>query len=119
MGVIAAAVALVTRLLAAPALGGGRRRGVRGGGCARGGRGVGVVGVGLGLTAEELLLAEAEAGLQTPDLILELGLALCGALVHGLVVTGLLSCVEEGGEQGAVLTGEGVVVGVVRAVVGK
>jgi hypothetical protein len=103
--VVASAVALVAGLLTAPAPGGGRRRGVGAGGSGVGRGIVGVVGVGLGLAAEELLLAESEEGLESCDLVLEGGLALGGALVLGLVRAGLLSGVEEGGEQGTGLPG--------------
>ena len=55
---------------------------------ASGAAGVGRRG-GLGLSAEELLLAEAEQGLKPLDLGLELGLAFEGAAMHGLPVGGL------------------------------
>jgi hypothetical protein len=54
---------------------------IRDGRC--GGRG------GLGLAAEELLLAESEQGLKSVDLGLELGLAFEGAAMHGPPVGGL------------------------------
>ena len=59
-------------------LGGGRQRGRRFG---RGG--------GLGLSAEELLLADAKQRLKPIDLGLKLGLAFEGAAMHGLPVGGL------------------------------
>jgi hypothetical protein len=53
------------------------------GDCGSGGRG------GLGLAAEELLLTEPEQGLESVDLGLESGLAVEGAAMHGLPVSGL------------------------------
>jgi hypothetical protein len=46
-------------------------------------------GAGLGLSAEELLLAEAEPRLEPIDLGFELGLAFEGAAMHGLPIGGL------------------------------
>jgi hypothetical protein len=70
-----------------------RGRGLRGGGSGRGG--------GLGLAAEELLLAEAELGLESVDLGLELGLAFQGSAMHGLPVGGLAPGLELLLEAGA------------------
>ena len=80
-----------------------------------GGGGIGGV-MGLGLLAEEAMLEVTDLGLESCDLVLEEGLALCGALVHGLPIAGLLSGLAEGGQQGAVGTGEGAAVSVVGAV---
>jgi hypothetical protein len=49
---------------------------------------------GLGLAAEELLLAEAKQGLKAVDLGWELGLALEGAAMHGLPIGGLAPGLE-------------------------
>jgi hypothetical protein len=49
---------------------------------------------GLGLSAEELLLAEPEEGLKPLDLGLELGLAIEGAAMHSLPVGGLAPGLE-------------------------
>src|SRR5262249_7269520 len=82
VGVIASFGPGPTGLLAArPAwrrTGVGRIRGRRGG--RRGG---------LGLAAEELLIAEPKQGLKPVDLGLELGLAFEGAAMHGLPIGGL------------------------------
>src|SRR5512135_57712 len=51
-------------------------------------------GRGVGLASKELLLAEAELGLEVSDLLLELGLACDGAVEHGLVVRGLTPGLE-------------------------
>jgi hypothetical protein len=51
-------------------------------------------GGGLGFSAEELLLAEAEEGLKPVDLGLEFGLAFEGAAMHGLPVGGLAPGLE-------------------------
>jgi hypothetical protein len=79
MGIIASFGPGAIGLLAAPSrrrwVGAGRIRGRRSG---RGG--------GLGLAAEELLLAETEQGLEVVDLGLELGLAVEGAAMLGLPV---------------------------------
>ena len=70
-----------------PSLPAWSRRSVGSGGAADGGRR-------LGLASEELLLAEAELGLERGDLLLELGLAGHGAVEHGLVVGGLTPGLE-------------------------
>ena len=104
MGVVAAAVALVAGLLAAAALGRGRRGGVAAGGrVVRGRRGVRWV-VGLGFWPEEAVLEVSDLGLEPCEFVLEEGGALCSGLVHGLPVAGLLSGVEEGGVERARLT---------------
>src|SRR5262249_37346912 len=46
-------------------------------------------GAGLGPAAKELLLAESQLGTERFDLLLEKGLALNGAIMHGLPVAGL------------------------------
>jgi hypothetical protein len=84
-------------LLAAPSPGQGYR--VAG----RWGQGDG--GAGLGLAAEEVLLAEAERGAELFDLLFKEGLALDGAVVHGLPIAGLTPGLELLGEAGANGTG--------------
>jgi hypothetical protein len=87
VGVIASLGSGPTALLAATTpcrrIGLGRIRDGR-----SGGRG------GLGLLAEELLLAEPDQGLEAVDLGLELGLAFEGAAMHGLPVGGLAPRLE-------------------------
>jgi hypothetical protein len=55
---------------------------------------VGLVGRRLGLAAEELLFEESVLGLALGEALLEVGLALAGPLVHGLVEVGLLAEVD-------------------------
>jgi hypothetical protein len=62
--------------------------------------------VGLGFLPEEAVLEVSDLGLEPCEFVVEEGLALCGALVHGLPVAGLLSGVEEGGVERARLTGQ-------------
>jgi hypothetical protein len=97
VGVVTAARARPAGLLAAPSAG---RRGRVRGGWNRGGSGAG-----LGLRAEELLLAETELGAELFDLLLEEGLPLHGAVVHGLPVAGLTPGLELHGEARADRTG--------------
>jgi hypothetical protein len=54
------------------------------------GLGVGMGGGGFGFATEQLLFEESVLGLEFGDALLELDLALSAALVHGLVVVGLL-----------------------------
>src|SRR5512142_1002595 len=70
------------------------RRPIGASGALSGGRGV-------GLAPEELLLAEAELGLEPGDLLVELGLACDGAVEPGLVVSGLPPGLELLGQPGA------------------
>src|SRR5512135_299485 len=77
MGIIAAFGSRFPALLAA-----WPRRPIGASGALSGGRGV-------GLAPEELLLAEAELGLEPGDFLVELGLACHGAVEHGVVVSGL------------------------------
>src|SRR6516165_901970 len=71
----------------------------------RGRWGQGGADAGLGLAAEELLLTEAELGAELFDLLFEEGLALHGAVVHGLPVAGLAPGLELHGEARAHGTG--------------
>jgi hypothetical protein len=106
--VVASAVALMAGLLAASAFGLGGWRVVVGGRVS-GGRSVRRV-MGLRLLAEEAVFEVSDLGLESCDFVLELGFALCGALMLGLVVAGLLSCVPEGGEERTGFTREQAVV---------
>lgn len=82
--VVAAAWPLLAALLAA-----GPARWVVGAGGGRGSSGAG-----LGLAAEELLLAEAQLGAELFDLLLEEGLALDGTVLQGLPVASLAPGLE-------------------------
>jgi hypothetical protein len=58
-------------------------------------------GSGVGFAPEELLLAEAELGLETSDLVFELSLAFDGPLMHGPSVGGLAPGLELVSQAGA------------------
>jgi hypothetical protein len=62
-------------------------------------------GRGVGLAPEELLLAEAELGLEPSDLVFERRLAFDGPLMHGLPVGGLAPGLELLGQAWADRTG--------------